>query len=128
MGAGTLGLAYEFLESSLLYAAVPYGFFGLSAQNGTLRIAPEMPDTLSWWKMENLLYRGVHYDLTIAEDGVQIDYVRGDTDGLQVTVALDGKAGSKVYVNGKETDSTFDAATGKVSVTVPLKACTVQVK
>lgn len=128
VGAGTLGLAYEFLESAMLYATVPYGFFGLSAQNNTLCITPEMPEKLSWWKMENLLYRGVHYDLTIAKDGAQIDYVRGDTDGLQVTVSLVGKAGSKVYVNGKETESVYDSSTGRHSVTVPLKACSVQIR
>lgn len=127
VGAGTLGLAYEFLESSMLYAAVPYGFFGLSAQNNTLCVSPELPAGLSWWKMENLLYGGVHYDLTIAKDGVQIDYVRGDTDGKNVTVSLSAKKGAKVYVNGKETESLYDAATGKISVTVPLKACTVTV-
>ena len=128
-GAGTLGLAYEFLESALLYATVPYGFFGISSQNGgTLSLSPEMPSSLSWWKMENLLYCGVHYDMTIGKDFVQIDYVRGNTQGLNITVSLPGTSKSAIYLNGTAQKSEYDALTGKVSATIPFRACNVTVK
>lgn len=128
-GAGTLGLAYEFLESSMLYSAVPYGFFGISAEeNGTLCVSPEMPASLDWWKMENLLYRGVRYDITIAKNMVSVDYVRGNTAGLKIKVSFDGNEKSKIYADGVALDTTYDGETKKVSAVIPLRGSRITVK
>lgn len=127
-GAGCLGLGYEFLESAMLYATVPYGFFGIgSTENNVLDIAPSVPSSVSWWKMENLLYRGIHYDCTVRQNGIQIDYVRGKTAGMQISVSLPGKPGAAIYVDGARVESEYDAATGRVRATVPFKACKITV-
>jgi hypothetical protein len=57
-----------------------------------------------------------------------VNSVRGDCAGLNVQVVLDApKSGQKVYVNGKET-SRYTLKDGKVYVTLPLEAVTVQVQ
>ncbi len=127
--AGTLGLDCEFLESSMLYATVPYGFFGISgSENNALSVEPKVPANLDWWKMENLLYRGVRYDLTVMKNSAQIDYVRGDTDGLYLSVTLAGGANSKIYMNGTEQETAYDKDSGTVTAKVPFKACKLAVK
>lgn len=127
--AGTLGLDCEFLESSMLYATVPYGFFGISgSENNALSVEPKVPANLDWWKMENLLYRGVRYDLTVMKNSAQIDYVRGDTDGLYLSVTLAGGANSKIYMNGTEQETAYDKDSGTVTAKVPFKACKLTVK
>ncbi len=126
--AGGIGLDTEFLEAALLYATVPYGFFGLqSAERDTLEISPELPSSLSYWKMENLAFHQVVYDLTIGKDFAQIDYVRGATDGLSVNVNLqkpDKKF--KVLVDGKTTDR-YTVSGNVVKVNVPFRACKIQI-
>lgn len=126
--AGGIGLDEEFLESALMLATIPYGFFGISSDDyDVLSVAPDLPDSLDWWKMENLRYRGVDYDLSIGEDFVQVSYVRGKTENLKLQVTLKKNSKQKVYVDGKETqDYTEDGDT--VRVTVPFRSCKVFVK
>lgn len=128
--AGGIGLDAEFLESALLYASVPFGFFGLSGTtDGTLCVAPSLPSSLQYWKMENLLYRGVRYDLTIGEDFVQIDSVRGDTDGLAVEIAFPIRKDYKIFSDGsqiKQSDIRTDGE--KVYVKVPFHAQKISIK
>ena len=127
-GGGILGLDGEFLESFLMIAAVPYGFFGIDSVYGnTLQVQPNLPDGLDYWGIENLSYSGVKYDLTMFENGVRIDSVRGDASGVNVQIALDApKNGEKVYVNGKSVNR-YTLKDGKVWITLPLEAATVQV-
>lgn len=125
--AGGIGLDEEFLESALVLAAIPYGFFGLgSGDYNTLAVAPELPSSLDWWKMENLRFHNVNYDLSVGRDFVQISYVKGFPTGLSVSVTLPIEDGQKVYVDGIAADGAIE--NGKVTVTVPFKACKVQVK
>ena len=126
--AGGIGLDEEFLESALMLAAIPYGFFGISSDDyGVLSVEPSLPDSLDWWKMENLRYRGVDYDLSIGEDFVQVSYVRGKTENLKLQVTLKKNSKQKVYVDGKETqDYTEDG--DYVRVTVPFRSCKIFVK
>lgn len=127
--AGAIGIDGEFLESFLVMSAIPYGFFGISAQNGnTLNIAPSLPSKLNYWGMENLAYNGVKYDLTVFKNSVRIDAVRGNSNGIRVNISLDAPSANPiVYVNGRQTTE-FVIKDGKVVVTVPLKSVTVEVK
>ena len=124
--AGEVGLDREFLESFLPVSAVAYGFFGIEANGSTLTIAPEKPAELSSWKMENLAFNFVKYDLTIFENAIQLNNVRGDVAGLKLTVALDYTEGT-VYVNGIECDN-YTVENGKAYVTVDMGATIVEVK
>ena len=126
---GVLGIDGEFLESFLMMSAIPYGFFGIDTANGnTLKIAPSLPSDLDYWGMENLSYNKVKYDLTIYENSVRIDSVRGNASGIQVqvTIATDSKSPS-VYVNGRPT-SNYAVKDGKVTVIVPFSTVTIEVK
>ncbi len=125
--AGAVGLDREFLESFLPVSAVAYGFFGIEANGNTLTVAPALPGELTSWKMENLAFNFVKYDLTIYENAIQLNNVRGDVKGLSLTVALDYTEGQSVYVNGsKVSEPTVE--NGKVYVTVAMGATIVEVK
>ena len=126
--AGAVGLDREFLESFLPVSAVAYGFFGIEANGDTLTVAPQLPADLDYWKMENLAFNFVKYDLTIYENAIQLNNVRGDVDGLTLTVALDYETGQSVYVNGKKLQSGYTVENGKVFVTVAMGATIVEVK
>lgn len=127
-GGGIIGIDGEFLESILPMAAIPYGFFGVNSMNATvLQVQPNLPSDLDYWKIENLAFCDVKYDLTIFENAVRIDTVRGDAEGLNVQVVLNApKKGQKVYVNGVATKR-YTVKEGKVYVTLPLEAASVQV-
>ncbi|MBR2337132.1 MAG: hypothetical protein IKA61_04215 [Clostridia bacterium] len=127
--AGPVGIDREFLESTLPMASVAYGFFGIDSVDGkTLEIAPELPaDKLTFWKMENLAFNYVKYDLKITENTVVITDVRGDTTGLSLQIALDITGSQSVYVNGVKVDSPT-VVDGKVIVTVAFGATIVEVK
>ena len=127
--AGGIGLDTEFLESALLYATVPYGFFGIESElRDTLQVTPQLPSSLTWWKMENLAFNQVVYDLTIGKNFVQIDSVRGITDGLYVQVNLQKPgSGSKVYVDGVET-SDYTEQGNMITVRVPMRASKIEIK
>ncbi len=87
-GAGLLGCDSEFVEASLLYAMVPYQFFGLTGTKAnTLDITPALPADLDWWKMENLMFGGIMYDLSIGTDWVQINSISAEND-YKVCVTL----------------------------------------
>ena len=126
---GIMGIDGEFLESFLMISAIPYGFFGLDTENGnTLKIEPSLPAQLSYWGMENLSYNKVKYDLTIFENSVRIDSVRGNATGIEVQVTLKANGNNpKVYINGRQT-SNYTVKNGKVTVSVPLSSVTVEVK
>ena len=126
---GVLGIDGEFLESFLMLSAIPYGFFGIDTADGnTLKIAPSLPDELTYWGMENLSYNKVKYDLTMEKNAVKIDCVRGNATGLQVQISLPAtSANPSVFVNGVQT-SNYTVKDGKVSLLVPLASVTVEVK
>lgn len=125
---GVIGIEGEFLESLLPVAAVPYAFFGLSGGGNQLSVTPELPSSLSYWKMENLAFNFVKYDLSAVRYGVRVSSVRGDAQGLTIKVSLDvPSADFKVYVDGKET-SDYGVYNGKIVVVVPMTETTVEVR
>lgn len=88
-GAGVVGVDTEFIEAALLYTSIPTAFFGLSStDHKVLNITPNLPAGLDYWKMENLAYGNIYYDLSIGSNWVQINSVQGDATGLKVRVTL----------------------------------------
>lgn len=124
-GSGLLGLDGEFLESLLLVSAIPFGFFGLKSQDNILSFAPKLPSSLTYWKMENLLFHQVRYDCTILPHGLQIDSVRGNTSGLTLEARLAKPEGNfTVYVNGKATND-YQVVDQEIVLSVPFHSATI---
>ena len=121
--SGVLGLDYEFLEAEILITAIPTVFFGLSStEYNVLNITPNLPSSLSYWKMENLAYADIYYDLSIGDNWVQINSIQGDSTGLKVCVTLDAPNGSfEVRQHNRTlTEGTdYRVADGKVIITAP---------
>ena len=129
--AGCLGLDSEFLENAIVYSIVPFGFFnleGIGVKN--LSVTPNVPEELDFWRMENLMYNGVRYDLEAGKDYVILESVRGNTDGLKCTINLATDSEEpKVYSNGKLLDaSAYTVANGMVTITVDFRAQKIQVQ
>ena len=81
-----------------------------------------------YWGIENLAFNGVKYDITIFNNAVMINSVRGDCTDLAMQIVLDApKSGEKVYVNGKET-ARYTVKEGKAYITVPFEAAVIQVQ
>ena len=122
-GAGVVGVDSEFIEATLLYAAVPYRFFGLDSETaGVLSVTPAMPSNLTFWKMENLTFGNIMYDLSIGKNFIQLNSVSGENN-YKVKVTLDKPAGNfQVRQHNKilteNTDYTVEG--DKVVITVPL--------
>ncbi len=129
--AGALGLDTEFLENAILYAAVPFGFFGLeSTEKNILTVHPSLPSELDFWRMENLMYHDVKYDLEIGGDYVVLESVRGNTNGLQMKVCLKTKNKTpKVYIDGEKMEkSEYTVSDGTICVKVPFCAQKITVR
>ena len=126
---GIIGIDGEFLESLLPIAAIQYGFLGLNSLDGsTLQVNPKLPEELDYWKVENLLFNGVKYDLIVMDKAAMIRSVRGDAAGLTVQIVLDApKDGEKVYVNGVESKR-YTIKDGKAYVTVAMQSAQVEIK
>ena len=129
--SGALGLDSEFLENTIVMTAVSNGFFGLNGTNGdTLSVTPALPDELSYWRMENLMFREVKYDLEIGEDYVILESVQGNAYGLSLNVNIKtDDATPEVYVNGAKLDaSKYSVANGVASVTTSFSAKKIEVR
>ena len=129
--AGSLGLDAEFIESAIVYSVVPFGFFGLeSVEKGTLSVSPQLPGELSFWRMENLMFGGVRYDLEVGKDYVILESVRGNTDGLKCTLNIPTKSETpKVYQNGKLLPASgYKVENGNVVITVEFRGQKIQVQ
>lgn len=128
--AGGIGLDYEFLEAALFYACVPYGFFGISGTCDTLTVAPVMSAAMGEWRMQNMMFASVKYDVTATANSVRISAVRGVTTDKFITVELNAPAsGQAVYNNYRKLEaSEYVVSNGKVLVTVPMAACLISVE
>jgi hypothetical protein len=70
---GGLGIDYEFFESSLLPAAVVYGFLGLDAQVGNaLVITPRLPADCPEMAVTDVFYHGVLLDIRVSQTAIDI--------------------------------------------------------
>lgn len=129
--AGSLGLDTEFLENAIVYSVVPFGFFNLEGVGvKNLSVSPSIPQELTFWRMENLMYNGVRYDLEAGKDYIILESVRGNTSNMKLTVNLKTDSSEpKVYVNGSLLDeSKYTVKNGVVTLTVDFKAQKIQVK
>lgn len=129
--AGSLGLDSEFLENAIVYSIVPFGFFNLESKDvKTLSVTPNIPKELSFWRMENLMYNDIIYDMEVGKDYVILESVRGNTDGMRCTINLStSSATPTVYCNGKPLSAdAYTVANGMVTITVDFRAQKIQVK
>lgn len=128
-GNGAIGLGDEFYESALLYSSIPYAFFGLKAeQYKTLTIAPNLPDGLEYFALENLMYSGIKYDCYVTNNKVVVSGIRGTTSGENIKIKFKKtKENHKVKINGKET-SDFKVEGDYVIVKVPMSHLIVTVE
>ena len=122
--AGGLGLDAEFLENIVLIAALPQAFLGLGSSGyRELSVAPSLPDSLGYLKLENLYFQGWQYDLCAGNNYVRITDRRevstgSGQSGLSLTVSFEiPDKEYRVYVNGKMAEGT--ERDGRVYVTVP---------
>ena len=137
---GALGLHAEFIENAILYAAVPNAFFGLDTyygENGlVMQVAPNIPDAIGTWKMEQVRYAGLTYDIAIANNFVVIANVEELATGalsrnnqLEVTLSYTGNT-PKVYINNKLVSDgyTVDAEAKTVTITVDFGCVSIAVQ
>ena len=129
--AGTLGLDTEFLESAILYSVVPFAFFGLKGlPDGSLSVTPSLPEKLTFWRMENLMFNNIKYDLQMGKNYLIIESVRGDTSNRKITVNFNySGTNPSVYVNGvKLNQNEYDFDNGVVSIKTDFSAKKLEVK
>ncbi|MBO4251798.1 MAG: hypothetical protein J5911_03945, partial [Clostridia bacterium] len=128
---GSLGLDSEFLENAIIYAIVPFAFFGLEGtSDGLLSVTPSLPNGLKFWRMENLMFRNIRYDLQIGKNYVLIESVRGNTlnQKIKLNFAFNGKDPA-VYIDGEKVDSSYYVfANNTVTVETDFSAKKVEVK
>ena len=134
---GTLGLDAEFIENAILYALVPNAFFGFDsyydADGLVVEIAPNLPDAINTWKMEQVRYAGLTYDVAVGNDFVVIANVEELETGaserntrIAVTLSYTGNA-PKVYVNNKLVTEGYTVDTTAKTVTILVNAQDVNV-
>ncbi len=119
--SGGLGLDEEFLENAILYATVPYGFFGLGSDGvGSLNVAPNLPEAQKFWEIENLMFNGVKYDLRITNTSVELWEVRGANSGMTFTAKFKKPGGKFTVVVNDKTTTDYTEKDGYIFVTAPL--------
>ena len=134
---GTLGLHAEFIENAILYASVPNVFFGMDTHYGedglVVEIAPNLPDAIGTWKMEQVRYAGLVFDVAIGNDFVLLCNVEELEDGalsrgttFEVTLSYTGSS-PKVYINNKLVKSGYVVNEAAKTVTVQVNAQSVNV-
>ena len=126
---GGAGLDSEFNEASLLYAAIPYGFFGLDAtQADTVAFTHGLPSGLDYWKMNHVHVGSLKFSVKMGKNSFTISNAKGVVGDMQLKLTFDKPAGTpKVTLDGKAI-STYVEENGKIVVTVPFANCTVTVK
>ncbi len=74
---GMIGVDCEFFEASVLIRSIPDAFFGLGTKaDETLCFKPNLPDGLDFWRMENCIYSGYYYDVSIGKYFAEISNLR----------------------------------------------------
>ena len=78
-----------------MYTSIPDTFFGLGGDEyKTLNITPNLPEGLTFWKMENCAFSGLVYDVSIGKNFVQINSIRGTVNGERLKVTLKKPGGN----------------------------------
>jgi hypothetical protein len=85
---GGLGIDYEFYESSLLPAIIPYGFVGLEARpDGILFIRPRLPKACPEMAISNVQYHNVRFDIRVTNETLQMDIKEPPVEPLHIGFA-----------------------------------------
>lgn len=123
---GPVGIDCEFLEAALMFVSVPDAFFGMEPlSDGTLCVSPNMPTSLDYWRMENLLFGGVSYDLSIGKYFVQVSNITASSE-LRFCARLRKPSFEfAVYCNGEQVSYTEED--GRIVVTVPFGNCKIEI-
>jgi hypothetical protein len=72
----TLGITGTFPESGLVPTVFLYGFMGIDATIDGLSIRPSLPSTIQFAKVNNLMYHGKIYNITVYRDKIEIETKR----------------------------------------------------
>lgn len=129
-GSGLLALDYVFGETSIFWRFFPETYFGMSvSSDNVLQLTPNLSSNLTWYKNENLKYSGLIYDLTAGETFVQVNNVRGKITDETMHITLKKPDDPfTVYVDGKAVSASEYTVSGDtIQITVPFKACRVEV-
>ena len=123
--AGAIGIDSEFIEAAIVCSYPSYGILGIDVDaNGRLIAKPSLPSNLDYFRIENIMFRGLKYDMTVGQNFLDINSVRGNTPNQKVFVMLDvpKKAGYGVYVDGVKQDSSdYTIQNGKICIEVEFK-------
>ena len=123
---GGAGLDSEFLEASLMYAAIPYGFFGFDATEAdTIAFTHNLPEQLTYWQMNHMEVGSLKFSVKMTENSFTILNAKGVVGNMKLKLTFD--KGTQVLVNGKATTD-YVIENDKIVVTVPFANCTVTVK
>ena len=126
---GGAGLDSEFLEASLMYAAIPYGFFGFDATEAdTIGFTHNLPEKLTYWQMNHMEVGSLKFSVKMTRNSFTILNAKGVVGNMKLKLTFDKPSGSEqVLIDGKATTD-YVVNNDKVIVTVPFANCTVTVK
>ena len=123
---GGAGLDSEFLEASLMYAAIPYGFFGFDATEAdTIGFTHNLPDALSYWQINHMEVGSLKFSVKMTKNSFTILNAKGAVGNMKLKLTFD--KGTQVLIDGQETTD-YVVENDKIVVTVPFANCTVTVK
>lgn len=124
---GPIGIDCEFLEAALMFVSIPDAFFGMEpSYEGVLSVQPNMPTALDYWRMENLLFGGVSYDLSIGKYFVQLSNIKAENE-LSMEVKL-AKPNFKFRVCYDGENVSYREENGYIIVKVPFINGKVEIK
>ncbi|MCC5874771.1 MAG: hypothetical protein JJU11_01000, partial [Candidatus Sumerlaeia bacterium] len=105
--AGGIGIDFEFLESSLPPAIVPYGFLGLDPRGDHLRIAPRIPTALPHLTLDRFLFQGIEMNITASHEEISLTIATDPVHPIQLhfpdAVTRDGTTGHDFTINSAGT-------------------------
>ena len=126
---GGAGLDSEFLEASLMYAAIPYGFFGFDATEAdTIGFTHNLPEKLTYWQMNHMEVGSFKFSVKMTRNSFTILNAKGVVGNMKLKLTFDKLSGSEqVLIDGKATTD-YVVNNDKIIVTIPFANCTVTVK
>ena len=126
---GGAGLDSEFLEASLMYAAIPYGFFGFDATEAdTIGFTHNLPEKLTYWQINHMEVGSLKFSVKMTRNSFTILNAKGVVGNMKLKLTFDKPSGSEqVLIDGKATTD-YVVNNDKIVVTIPFANCTVTVK
>lgn len=133
---GVIGMDYEFLEASIVPRAIPDAFFGMeTANNNTLKIAPNIPSNLDYIRIENMTYSGYYVDVTAGQFFACVSGITRYNSASLMNASVrfefdEPKWGYEVYIDDEllEEEEDYVVEDGKIIVITSLKNCRAEIK